>query len=272
MMKTYKVALIGYGDWGKMLLYYLDQFFDVKHVFGRSIKKEGRFTNDLEAVWSSDVDAVVVATPIGTHYEIVSQALAYNKNVFCEKPLTTDPSLAIALNAIVKEKGLEIVTDYTYTFSKRLENVQNNIIGIRGIGELRTISLEMNRKTNRNKWGVYWELASHLLAILDMFVDIKTLNFYRVNLADKKKGSILFGGKIGGEIFVDSTTATKETTVVFSGTRGQIVFSHLHDAENNLEYAMRYFRDVLDGKIDNKMNIERAISITDTLKKLDDSK
>jgi len=267
-MKMYKLALIGYGNWGETLLRYLDRFFDVKYIFGRSLNNEGRFINDLNTVFASDIDAVMIATPIGTHYNIVKRALNCDKHIFCEKPLTTNPALARELEVIVNQKQLHLVTNYTYTFSKRLQNVRDNMIGKKGIGSLKSIRLEMKRMIKGDKFGVYWELASQMLAILDMFIDIRTLRFFKVDASTEEKGTVVFKGNINGSIFVDSVSMSKETEVVFDGDLGQIMLNHLHDAENNLTYAMEYFRDVLDGKIENKMHIARVLSVTNVLSRL----
>lgn len=268
----YKVALVGYGHWGKTLLPYFERFFDVKAVFGRSVEKEGRFTNDLDDIFSLNIDAVAIATPIGTHYEIAWKALKHNKHVFCEKPLTTEPSLARELDFVATQKGLHLVTDYTYTFSKRLQKARKNIIDEKEIGKLRTMRLRLERKVKKNDFGVYWVLASHMLAVLDMFTDIESLEFNKADLVSQKKGIISFAGDVRGEILVDSNSSSKETEVGFFGDTGMIACSNLHEEENGLTYAMEYFKGVLDGDIDNSVNVKRAISVTDVLCSLDRGK
>ncbi len=266
----YKIALIGYGRWGKILLPYLEQFFDVKAVFGRSIKKEGIFTNDLADIFSSDMDAVVIATPIGTHYKIAWEALKHNKHVFCEKPLTTEPSLARELDFVATQKGLHLVTDYTYTFSKRLQKVREDMIDKNGIGKLQAIRLELKRKVKKNDFGIYWNLASHMLAVLGIFTDIENLKFNKANLVSQKKGVISFMGDIRGQILVESNSSNKETDVSFVCDYGLTICSNLHN-ENDLTYAMEYFKGVLDDNIDNSVNIARAISVTDILWRLENA-
>lgn len=264
----YKIALIGYGHWGKMLLPYLNRFFNVKIIFSRSIKKEGIFTNDLDDILSSDVDAVVIATPIGAHYKIAWEVLKHNKHVFCEKPLTIKPSLARELDFVATQKGLHLITDYTYAFSRILQNVQENIINKKEIGKLQTMRLSLHRKVKKNDFGVYWILASHMLAVLDMFTDIGNLEFNKTDLIPQKRGIISFMGDIRGQILVDSNFSDKKTEVSFSGDSGLMACSNLHQKENSLTCAMDYFRGVLDGKIDNSINVKRAISVTDVLWRL----
>lgn len=261
----YKIALIGYGRWGKTLLPYFKRLFDVKAVFGRSIKKKGIFTNDLAGIFSSDVDAVAIATPIGTHYKIALEALKHNKHVFCEKPLTIEPSLARELDFVATQKGLHLMTNYTYTFSKKLKEIQNDIVNSNKIGKLHTMILTLKRNFENDNVDIYWNLASHMLAVLDMFIDIGNLEFNKTDLVSQKRSVISFAGDIKGRIFVDSDFPDKETEVGFSGDVGTMTCIDLHEREKGLIYAMEYFKGILDGSIDNKTNIARAISVTDVL-------
>jgi len=212
-----------------------------------------------------NIDAVAIATPISTHYEIAWKALKHNKHVFCEKPLTTEPSLARELDFAATQKGLHLVTDYTYTFSKRL---QKCLVDKNGMGKLRAMRLELKRKVKKNDSGVYWILASHMLAVLDMFTDIENLKFNKAGLVPQKQGVISFTGNIRGQILVDSNSSNKETDVAFVYDYGLTICSNLHE-EDDLTYAMEYFKSVLDGKADNSVNLKRAISVTDILWRLE---
>ena len=227
------------------------------------IEKKGRFTNDLDDIFSSDIDAIVIATPIGTHYKIALEALKHNKHVFCEKPLTTEPSLARELDFVATQKRLHLVTDYTYTFSRKLKKVEDDIINNK-IGKLRKMMLTLKRNSKNDGIDIYWNLASHMLAVLDIFFNLGNFIFEKMVLASEKEGIISFAGKIEGQILVNSKSLNKETEIVFHGDKNQIICSELHK-EDDLTYAMEYFKGVLDGSLNNKPNIARAISVTDIL-------
>ncbi|GAH64677.1 unnamed protein product [marine sediment metagenome] len=85
-----KVALIGYGYWGKKLYYYIknNSHFNLKYVYALTKKNCKEFTGDINKIWNDErVKAVVIATPIDTHYCMVKEALLNGKNVLSEKPL-----------------------------------------------------------------------------------------------------------------------------------------------------------------------------------------
>src|SRR5690606_5854626 len=54
------------------------------------------------------IDAVVVAVPTPLHIEMIEQAVAHKKHIFCEKPVSTDPLAIKKISRLVKEAGLKI--------------------------------------------------------------------------------------------------------------------------------------------------------------------
>src|SRR5690242_4310885 len=62
-------------------------------------------TTQVEEVFRSDVDGVVIATPVRTHYQLAKQALLAGKHVLVEKPITTSVAEAEELVALAKRQG-----------------------------------------------------------------------------------------------------------------------------------------------------------------------
>lgn len=257
-----KVALLGYGHWGKILLPHLRKHFDVVCIYGRSIKEHGIFVNRLETALASEAEAAVIATPISTHYGIAGAALLSGKHVFCEKPLAKTPRFAHKLADLAAFRRLHLVTDYTYTFSKRLQVAQ--ITMAKGQPHKISLTLERNLKNEEN---VFWVLASHLLAILGMFADLSQLKFKKDLVSTRERGAIYFNGKIEGGIFVDMTAPKKKTEIILCTDVDTLIFNDLLQ-DDNLGYAVEYFRDVLDGKEDERANLDLALSVTSVLFRL----
>lgn len=277
-----KTALIGCGYWGSILLRHLeaDKHFKVVHVCNSK--------TDLSKVWP-DVEAVVVATPMNTLYQVVKQALLQKKHVFSEKPLALKTKECLELKRLSEQKGVVLATDYTWTFSKGLQKAQKI-----DIGQIKALEMDIQR-LGRFQQDVYWFLGSHLLAILDMFVPLKTLSFKKIDLVKDKglveTGMILFENqKVKGRLNISLNYIEKQTKVVIYGTKGTIIFeplvarslrvgwyrkteglgkellvktrSYPYDEMNNLKYALEYFYQTLRGKAKAKANIDRAIEIT----------
>ena len=104
-MKKINIALIGYGYWGKRLCRYLkeEKGFNLKYVCTRNNDK----------IWADEsIEAVVIATPIDTHYKIAKMALLMNKHVLCEKPLSLKVEEVLELKKIAEQKNLLLLVPY----------------------------------------------------------------------------------------------------------------------------------------------------------------
>ena len=206
-----------------------------------------------------DVDSVVVATPIGCHYDIVKTALTLGKNVFCEKPLTIEPELAEELIELSKKNNLALVTDYTYTFSKWLNSIATDI---KLHSKISYIELSELRNTDNPK-SDYWLFLTHLISMLSLFVDVKELKFY-----DKKCSgginSVAFSGIINGIMNFSRCSKDKVTSVGISTSWGKVNLSNLHDG-NNIGDSLEYFVDVLDGNKETYWNTELSFLVTDII-------
>jgi predicted dehydrogenase len=283
-----KTALIGHGYWGSMLLRYLkaDKRFSVKHICDSK--------TNLAQVWPK-VEAVVVATPIETHYQVVKKALLQKKHVFSEKPLALKTKECLELKKIAKENQVVLAVEYTQTFSRALKKAQTI-----DVGAIKAIEMSVKHLGRFLNHDVYWLLASHCLSILDMFVPLEKLQFQRQDfLIDRglaETGQILFSNKqIKGSISLSLNFPGKEYQVIIYGARGTIIFDTMAesslkavwykktpmalppgltikekswkiDEKNNLKYAVDYFYKVLKGR--EKTNLERAIKVTEVLEKL----
>ena len=308
------VALIGYGYWGKKLYRYLreDPGFALKYVHFRSlkdlsdrdrVKQYGEiFTPELEIILDDpEVRGIVVATPIKTHFEIGRQVLSAGKNLLIEKPLTLKREEAIILQEIADQKNLTILTDYIYTFSQSLGRAME-IIREGVIGKIQSIQLSIKQTGRFLEYDVYWLLASHLLAVLDMFVPLDELNFKREDLIrgtrTVESGLITFrrdDGSFSGYLDVSLNYPGKEKEVVIYGEKGSIIYDPSrrpslrvmlyqktegltgdqlieewkdfnYDESNNIGLVLYAFRDCLNGTRED--NLKRAISVTTVLENL----
>ena len=291
------IALIGYGYWGKILLRYLEEQFNIVCVFGRSLEKEGIFTNRISDAFTDKIDAVVIATPINTHYEIVVQALKAGKNVLCEKPLTQHSAEIEKLMKLAEKRKLILMTEFTYTFSTGLHYAKN-IIMDDGIGKLIAMELSLKKVGRFLKFDVYWLLASHLLSILDMFVPLNELRFKKFDIIHGETGVIFFNGRIRGQIFVSLNDPHRDSKVVFHGDKGTLTYNPLSkitnsvirygqragtladkfivskdevhcDESNNLRHAVCYFADTIEADDIKNSNLERAFQVTHILEMLE---
>ena len=98
---TVRVGVAGFGYWGPKLVRNFSEMTDAELSWvsdldaGRLARVRQHYpaiqtTQSFDEMLRSDVDAVVVATPIWTHYRLTKAALLAGKHVMVEKPLTAD--------------------------------------------------------------------------------------------------------------------------------------------------------------------------------------
>lgn len=279
----YNIALIGCGYWGSKLKKYIElsPFFNLVYICDSNFS--------LSKIWmNEDIKAVVVATPQETHYKIVKEALLSGKNVLSEKPLTLSGEEANELQKLAHDKKCDLVVEYTYTFSQGLQRVKQ-LVNEGAIGKIFSFQLSMNRFGRFGRGHVYWLLGSHMLSILNMFCQIENLKYTSIEMFSSKygveTGHILFHNdfQIGG-ISVSLNYPGKETKVVLNGELGSIKYDDQNhptitikkygkdeslienldfDENNNLQYSIEYFIDVLQER--QKGNIDVAVKISDIL-------
>ena len=123
------VGVIGYGYWGPNLVRNFQES-DVSRVTMVSDLDEARL--DLvrtrypsvhttlehgDLITSDLVDAVVIATPVHTHFDLAMSALKAGKHAFVEKPLTQTSDQARELIAEAQTRGLVLMVDHTFVYT-----------------------------------------------------------------------------------------------------------------------------------------------------------
>ncbi|HEY4515896.1 MAG TPA: Gfo/Idh/MocA family oxidoreductase [Candidatus Paceibacterota bacterium] len=147
MENKLKVAMIGIGRWGKILLGELGTQAEVKY--------ECDSKTDLVTVFSDpEVQAVFIATPTNTHFDIASKALEADKHVFLEKPGTTDSNDLEKLVRKAEEKNLKLAIGYEFPHHSAAKKLR----------ELLKSKKMKNMFFEWHKWGTFNDDAvMHLL-------------------------------------------------------------------------------------------------------------
>jgi len=291
-MRQIDVALIGHGYWGKVLKKYLipKNGFKLVHICDSK--------SNLDSIWS-DIEAVVVATPIETHYSIVKEALIHGKHILSEKPLALKAIQCRELKQLAQKRKLSLLVEYTQSFSPSL------LLATKiDIGPIQAIDMQVKHLGRFNQHDVYWLLASHCLSILDLFVPLKTLSFTRVDFIKTLKrtetGSVLFKNQhLEGQITLSLNYPGKVYQVVIYGSKGTIIYDtqtkpalrvvwydkkynllapelvtrkrdYDFDEANNVQHAVMNFYKAITSK--QATNIDLATEATRVLEELENNK
>ncbi len=129
-----RVALAGLGYWGPNLARNFDELAELTWLCDASPDALERFTarypraratTDYDELLADDeLDAVVVATPAVTHYELAKRALEAGRHVFVEKPLTMNEAEAEDLIAIAEAKDRVLMPGHLLLYHPAVQKVK----------------------------------------------------------------------------------------------------------------------------------------------------
>ena len=180
-----KIGIIGMGYWGPNLYRNFDSSKDflVKYICDRDLKVlkkisvSNEFTSKVnnykKIINDSDIQAVVIATPVSTHYSIAKECLEAGKHVFVEKPLADSSKKCQSLINIAKKNSLTLFVDHTFLYTSAV-NKMKEIASKKDFGNLLYYdSTRINLGLIQNDINVMWDLAVHDLAILNFIENRK---------------------------------------------------------------------------------------------------
>lgn len=120
---------------------------------------------------SPDIDAVVVTTPVSSHYEITKSALLNGKDVLCEKPLTVKVSESRKLVDLARAKKRILMVGHVFLFNPGIVKLKE-LIKARTIGKLYYLHA---KRTNlgpvRRDVNAVYDLASHDISIFNYLLE-----------------------------------------------------------------------------------------------------
>ena len=173
-----RVAVVGLGYWGPNLVRNLHELPEAEVVTVCDARPErldatrrrypaiagtSRFSDVLE---DTSVDAVAIATPVSTHFELAADAIAAGKHVFVEKPLASSSSQALELLARAEQAGVVLMPGHTFIYSPPVNTVRS-LIEAGDLGEIYFISMSrVNLGLHQSDVSVAWDLGPHDFSIL----------------------------------------------------------------------------------------------------------
>lgn len=177
------IAIAGAGHWGPNLIRLFDSR-DRSRVRVVADLDESRLaqvterfdgvrttTSAREALVDPEIDAVVIATPTTTHFELAKTALEAGKHVFVEKPISADLAQGQQLCAIAEERDLILMVGHVFLFNPAVIAVKRELER-ETLGSLHYLAMERtNLGPVRADVNAAWDLASHDISIANYWLD-----------------------------------------------------------------------------------------------------
>jgi len=178
MLGPLRVAVVGLGYWGPNLVRNFYELPDVEVAcvcdrrpeqlenIRRRYPAISGSTDWTDALEDESIDAIAIATPVGTHYELAAGALDAGKHVFVEKPLAASSREARDLLARAADRRVVLMPGHTFLYSPPV-NLVKGLIDSGDLGQIYFISTSrVNLGLHQPDVSVVWDLAPHDFSIL----------------------------------------------------------------------------------------------------------
>ena len=242
-------AQIGCGYWGPNLLRNFSALSNcsVKYVVDSSPERRAFVEKNFHrtsAVDSADavlndpeVDAIIVATPAGSHFALASNALCAGKHVFVEKPLATKVSEVDELAKHANAKHLIVMAGHTFVYNSAVRYVKQ-LLNAGELGEIRYIySQRLNLGRIRDDIDALWNFAPHDVSIIQYWLDdVEPVAVRRQGMAYMQDGiddvvflNLEYPGKIIANVHVSWLDPQKVRKMIVVGSRKMVVYDDVAD-------------------------------------------
>jgi predicted dehydrogenase len=178
-----RVGVVGLGYWGPNLIRNLNELdaADLRwicdldqsrlDVLGKRYPAVRCTRSFDDLIADPELDAVVIATPVSSHFPLGAQALEAGKHVFIEKPLAASVEEAEKLAAMAVERELTLMPGHTFLYSPSV-NMIRDLIHSGELGDIYFISMSrVNLGLHQSDVSVAWDLGPHDFSILHYWLE-----------------------------------------------------------------------------------------------------
>lgn len=244
-----KIGLIGFGYWGTRLFrnfstspdFQLVAVADMNETRRAALQQLGAgrvVESALDIIEDKDIDAVAIATPVATHFDLARRAILAGKHVLVEKPMCATVAQAEELVALAQRQGVVLMVDHTFLFTGAVQRIAESVRA----GDLGRIcyydSMRVNLGLFQPDVNVLWDLAPHDLSIIDHLIDeepirIEASGYCHVNrhLPDIVYLTLHYASQMVAHLNLSWMSPVKVRRIAIGGTNKMVVWDDLNNEE-----------------------------------------
>ncbi len=243
-----RIGLIGCGYWGPNLIRNFHENPQANLVVVADLKQERlnfihnsypevKLIADYHEMYSMGLDAIVIATPPTTHYEIAKDVIQHGYNVMIEKPLTLRSDHAIELIELARKNDVTLMVGHAFEYNIAVQTLKS-MIANGDLGEVHYIdSARLNLGLYQHGLNVLWDLAPHDFSILcyilgqePISVTAQGTSCVAKHIIDVAYINLRFPGNILAHVHVSWLDPYKVRRVTVVGSKKMVVFN---DVDND---------------------------------------
>jgi predicted dehydrogenase len=184
------------------------------------------------------VNAVAIATPVSSHYELALRALEAGKHVFIEKPMTTTAAQALRLIDEAERRRLVIGVDHTFVYTGAVRKMRE-LVEAGGVGDIYYYdSVRVNLGLFQHDVNVLWDLAVHDLSIMDYVLPVQPIAVSATgvgHVAGEPENiaylNLFFQNNLIAHIHANWLAPVKVRRTLVGGSKKMIVYDDLEPSE-----------------------------------------
>lgn len=249
------VGLIGYGYWGNNILRNLLEQTTFGKVVVCDINPERlekvkavysgiQVTNKVdELLTNPNIQAIIIATPTSTHFDLAKKALLHNKHVLVEKPISTSVTHAEELISIAASRNLILMVDHIYLYNpvvKQLKKYLNDDF----IGKINYIdATRINLGIYQEDTNVLWDLACHDISIVNYLINeqpsgVRAIGKLNMTHSVEDVAYLFLYYPSGLLVQINSSWASpvKMRKMIIGGTRKMIIYDDIESTNKLIIY------------------------------------
>jgi len=244
------IGLIGYGYWGPNLARNFNSNPDMELAVicdfsADRLEKAGKLypqvklTKDVDDLFNdAKLDAIAIATPVSTHFDLAHKALSNDKHVWIEKPMTEKVEQGRALIDLASKKKKVLFVDHTFIYTGAVRKIKE-IIDAGDLGDLMYYdSTRVNLGLFQQDVDVIWDLAAHDISIMDYLMPFKKFavsatgsSYYGNGIVPKSLLTIFMENDVLGHINVSWVSPVKIRQTLIGGTSKMVLYDDNNPSE-----------------------------------------
>jgi predicted dehydrogenase len=245
-----RIGVIGYGYWGPNLVRNCFEASGAQVACVSDLRADrlalvsSRYPtiqttqNFRELIDDSSIDAVAIATPVSTHYDLALRALQEGKHVLVEKPLASNTDQVQHLMDVAQKRNRVLMVDHTFVYTGAVRKIRE-LVDSGTLGEIYYYdSVRVNLGLFQHDVNVLWDLAVHDLAIMDYVLPFRPCAVSATGLSHVPGGTeniayltLFFEGSQIAHIHSNWLAPVKLRRTLIGASRKMIVYDDLEQSE-----------------------------------------
>jgi predicted dehydrogenase len=198
----------------------------------------GIMQNPSELIGSPAVDAVVIATPVSSHFPLALEALRAGKHVLVEKPLAMTSEQSWQLIEEAEKRRLVLMVDHTFVYTGSVRKMKE-LIDAGDVGDLYYYdSVRVNLGLFQHDVNVLWDLAVHDLSIMDYLLTARPKAVSATGMCHFAKEpeniaylTLFYDSSLIAHIHVNWLAPVKVRRTLIGGSRKMIIYDDVEPSE-----------------------------------------